>query len=221
MIEMDWQELLQQQDLFHSLDAAALASLAVEGRRQTLAPGEALFWEDEEGDHFYLLLSGTVRLFKTAPDGREITVKLVRPGEMFAEVILFESDRYPVSATAAVASEVLAVPRRRFLRLLEDPAVRRRFVAGLMRKMRYLTDRILYLTTYDVEERFYGFLRENYGIRERYPIPLSKKDIAAAIGTIPETFSRLIQRLKQRGIIRWDDELVFPRRHWPEEWRDE
>jgi len=218
---MELQELLRQQDLFRGLDGAALAALADEGRRQTLAPGEALFWEEDEGADFYLLLSGTVRLFKTAPDGREITVKLVRPGEMFAEVILFESDRYPVSATAAVPSEVLAVPRRRFLHLLADPAVRRRFVAGLMQKMRYLTERILYLTSYDVEERFYGFLRENYGIRERYPMPLSKKDIAATIGTIPETFSRLIQRLRQRGIIRWDDELVFPRQHWPEEWRDE
>jgi CRP/FNR family transcriptional regulator len=218
---MEIRRLLKEQELFRTLDEAALAAVAAESRLRHLPPGDMLFWEEDEGGSFFLLVEGTVKLFKTAPDGREITVKLIQPGEIFAEVILFESDRYPVSATAAVESRVLDIPRRRFLILLDDPRLRRRFVAGLMKKMRYLTERILYLTSYDVEDRFYGFLKENYGARETYRIALSKKDIAAAIGTIPETFSRLIQRLKQRGIIRWDDELVFPRRYWPEDWRDE
>jgi CRP/FNR family transcriptional regulator len=218
---MEIRQLLRQQELFRTLDEAALVAVAAESRLLTLPPGDVLFWEEDEGGSFYLLVSGTVKLFKTAPDGREITVKLIRPGEIFAEVILFESDRYPVSAVAAVESRVLDITRRQFLTLLDDPRLRRRFVAGLMKKMRYLTERIVYLTTYDVEERFYGFLKENYGARERYRIELSKKDMAAAIGTIPETFSRLIQRLKRRGIIRWDDELIFPRTYWPDDWTDD
>ena len=67
-------------------------------------------------------------------------------------------------------------------------------------------DRILYLTGHDVEERFFLFLQEQFGRLESYRIPLSKKDIAAAIGTIPETFSRLLLRLRNEKKIHWEGE---------------
>jgi CRP-like cAMP-binding protein len=75
-----------------------------------------------------------------------------------------------------------------------------------MRKQRYLADRILYLTGHDVEERFFLFLGEQFGRRDKYRIRLSKKDIAAAIGTIPETLSRLLLRLREEEKIRWEGE---------------
>jgi CRP/FNR family transcriptional regulator len=78
----------------------------------------------------------------------------------------------------------------------------------LMRKQRYLAERILYLTTRDVEDRFFDFLAEQYGRRESYDIPLAKKQVAAAIGTIPETFSRLLLRLKAEGIGSWEGERL-------------
>jgi CRP/FNR family transcriptional regulator len=73
-----------------------------------------------------------------------------------------------------------------------------------MKKQRYLAGRILYLTAYDVEERFFRFLAEHYGREYSYDIAISKKDLASAIGTIPETLSRLIQRLTSRKVIRWE-----------------
>jgi CRP/FNR family transcriptional regulator len=78
----------------------------------------------------------------------------------------------------------------------------------LMRKQRYLTERILYLTTREVEDRFFDFLAEQYGRRDVYDIPLAKKDVAAAIGTIPETFSRLLLRLKAEGLGSWDGDRL-------------
>ncbi|MBA7578249.1 hypothetical protein ES708_20111 [subsurface metagenome] len=79
----------------------------------------------------------------------------------------------------------------------------------LMRKQRYLADRILFLTGHDVEERFFYFLEEQYGRKGEYRILMSKKDIAAAIGTIPETFSRLLLRLKQEQKLRWEGENLY------------
>ena len=60
----------------------------------------------------------------------------------------------------------------------------------------------------DVEDRFFDFLEEHYGRREDYRIPLTKKDVAAAIGTIPETFSRLLLRLKEQGTGSWEGERL-------------
>ena len=72
-----------------------------------------------------------------------------------------------------------------------------------MAKQRYLTERIQELTTKDVEHRFFTFLRSQYGEQEIIRTPLSKKDIAAAIGTTPESLSRLILRLHDDQIIDW------------------
>lgn len=198
------EDLLSQTDLFRGMEAEALARLGVQCAPRELAPGEHLFLEGATGASFFLLLEGTVRLYKTGPDGQEISVRLVRPGEIFAEVILFENPGYPVNAVAVGASRVCVIPREVFLAMLDERAFRNRFIANLMRKQRYLAERIRYLTTFDVEERFFRFLLERYGRRAEYAIDLSKKDISSAIGTIPETLSRLVQRLKQAGVVEWE-----------------
>jgi len=169
-----------------------------------LAAGEVLFLEGAQGAAFYLVEHGTIRLSKSGMEGQEVTVRLVQPGEIFAEVILFENPTYPVNAVAVSASTVLAIPRDIFLLMLDDREFRNRFIANIMRKQRYLAERIRYLTTFDVEQRFFLFLIERYGRQNTYTIELPKKDISAAIGTIPETLSRLIQRLKQQGILEWE-----------------
>ena len=84
-----------------------------------------------------------------------------------------------------------------------------------MKKQRHLTDRILNLTLHDVEDRFFLFLQEQYGRREVYNITLSKKDIAAAIFTNPETFSRLLQRLRHNNILVWEQKkLTLQKGFW-------
>ena len=92
--------------------------------------------------------------------------------------------------------------------LLVNDSFRNDFIAMLMRKQRYLTERILYLTSHDVEDRFFHFLVEQYGERDLYHMEMNKKDLAAAIGTIPETVSRLIKRLEAEGKISWDGNII-------------
>jgi CRP/FNR family transcriptional regulator len=152
----------------------------------------------------YLLVYGTIQLYKSAPDGRDIVIRVIGPGEIFAEVVLFEQDNYPVSAVALEDSLVLMLPRRQIHCLLAEEPFRNAFVSMLMKKQRHLANRILNLTLHDVEDRFFLFLQEQYGCREVYNIPLSKKDIAAAIFTNPETFSRLLQRLRQNNTLTWE-----------------
>ena len=77
-----------------------------------------------------------------------------------------------------------------------------------MAKQRYLAERIQELTTTDVEHRFFTFLRAQYGEKELIQTPLSKKDIAAAIGTTPESLSRLIQRLSEDEVIEWKGKQI-------------
>ncbi len=162
-----------------------------------------LFHEGETGDSMFLLVGGNMQLHKNTEDGREVVIRVVKPGEVFAEVVLFEKKCYPVSARAVTNADVLVFPREGVHRLLADEGFRNDFIAMLMAKQRYLAERIQELTTKDVEHRFFTFLRNQYGELDLIKTPLSKKDIAAAIGTTPESLSRLIQRLTDEEIIDW------------------
>jgi CRP/FNR family transcriptional regulator len=196
--------LLQKASCFGGLSRERCRELAAVCRRRELGKGDYLFLEGERGNSFFLLASGGIQLSKASEAGQEVVIKTVEPGEVFAEVVLFEQDRYPVSALALGASVVWAIPREGFLHLLDQNSFREEFIGGLMARMRYLADRILSLTVYDVEARFFRFLEEQYGRRESYRLAMSKKALAAAIGTTPETLSRLAQRLKREGRIRWE-----------------
>ena len=209
-------DLLRSTDIFSDIEGEALRKLAEESRISNLTPRQGIFAEGFQGTCFYILLEGTVRIFKTSPDGSESTIKIIRAGEFFGEVILFGSDTYPVSATSISYARLLGISRASFFSMLASSDARDRFIAALFRKLRYLSDQVHFLTSLDVEERFFRFLRDHYGENNLYHIELPKTEIAAAIGTMPETFSRLIARLTTRGILSWEgSELHIKTSHIP------
>jgi CRP-like cAMP-binding protein len=194
-------EQLAHIDFFQGIDRASLDVLAGICVPKKARKRQILFLEGQEAHSMYLLVEGAVQLYRDSSDGREIVIRTIQPGETFAEAILFEHDHFPVSAVAVEPSFLLLLPRRQVSCLLDDPRFRDNFIGMLMQKLRFLSDRILYLTAQDVEGRFRGFLETNYGRRERYTLPISKKDIAAEIGTNPETLSRLLARLRDDGML--------------------
>lgn len=200
---MDIEKLITNTTFFKGLSDEHRRELARICTVQSVRKRDYLFHEGEKGDSMYLLVGGNIQLHKNTEDGREVVIRVIKPGEVFAEVVLFEKDRYPVSARAVVDADVLAFPREGIHRLLAEEDFRRDFIAMLLAKQRYLTERIQELTTTDVEHRFFTFLRSQYGEQKIIKTPLSKKDIAAAIGTTPESLSRLILRLTDDQIIDW------------------
>jgi CRP/FNR family transcriptional regulator len=209
--------LLAESQFFGQLSDAGRRALAGICEWRDARKREVLFREGEPGRAVYLLRRGHVQLHKTAPDGTDVVIKTVQPYELFGEVILFEQDRYPVTAVAVTDAELLALPRDDVHRLLDDPEFRRDFIAMLMRKQRYLAERIVWLAAHDAEDRLRRFLREQFGSGPAVQVTMSKKDIAAAIGTTPETLSRLIQDLHRRRVFRWKGKtLAWARAEKPE-----
>lgn len=219
---MDIHEKLKEFDLFSNLDERALKELAKKAFLKILEPRETIFNEGFEGEFFFLLLKGSVRLFKTSYDGKESTIKIIRPGEIFAEAILYLRTEYPVTAVTAVESEIIGIHRDSFRDMMRDPVSGGLFIGTVFEKLRFLTDQIHYFSTHDVEDRFFRFLIKTYGRKYRYDISIAKKDIASAIGTIPETFSRLLLRLTKRGAIAWKkNTLILKEGFWDNDYFDE
>lgn len=218
---MEVRDLFRQTDLFRGMSDEALSRIVSRGRPKRFGQGEILFAEGSRGSEFFLLMEGDVRLFKTSLDGQEVSLRIMRPGEVFAEVVLFENTAYPASAAALTPGRVFGIERSSFAGLLDEAGFRNEFIALLMKKQRYLAERILYLTSYDVEERFFHFLLERYGPSGLYTVDMAKKDIASAIGTIPETLSRLILRLRKLGVVQWEGRTLKVNKDYLEGFREE
>lgn len=200
--------MLDQAGFFEGISKESKAALSRVCMPVTRPKQTILFHEGEPGEAMYLLARGRVSLHKLSSEGREVVIKVIQPGEVFAEVILFERRHYPVTAVALTEILVFKLLRRDLLHLLRQDDFRNDFIAMLLRKQRYLTEKIRQLTSQDVEQRLRSFLREQYGEVERIEVEINKKQLASAIGATPETLSRLLQDLSRRKCLSWKQGII-------------
>jgi CRP/FNR family transcriptional regulator len=206
---MDILKFIEHADFFEGASKSSKEMLAEICYSRQIEKKEVIFTEGESGSAFYLLATGSISLHKNAPTGKDIMIKIVQPGEIFAEVILFEQTCYPVTAVCVKSGTLFSIQKHQFYCLLNDERFRCDFLSMLMRKQRYLTEKIRYLTMHDVDDRFFQFLHEHYGDQKKIRLGFSKKDIASAIGTTPETFSRLLTRLVNEEKIKMDEKYII------------
>ncbi len=204
----DFKETIKSSLFFGGISDELAARMERMAKPESFGRDEMVFFEGDRGEKFFFVADGLVKIFKSTESSREVVLRHIRPGEMFGEVILFESSSYPVSAVAMRDTAVYSIRRDMFLKMLENQEFVRFFTGNLFRKMRYLADRVAFLNAYDVEERFFLFIDEHFGLRPVIAADLTKAELAEAIGTIPETMSRLLARLKQRELVAWNkDEM--------------
>jgi CRP/FNR family transcriptional regulator len=205
---MDIYKILDQARFFEGIAKASKEALAkyclpIERPKQTI-----LFREGDSGEAMFLLARGRISIHKLSAEGSETVIKVLQPGEVFAEVTLFEKKFYPVTAVALTDVLVFKLLRRDLLDLLRQEDFRNDFIAMLLRKQRYLADKIQQLTSQDVAQRLHTFLLEQYGKAQKIQADINKKQLAAAIGATPETLSRLLQELSQQKLLTWKQGLI-------------
>ncbi|MEZ4475568.1 MAG: cyclic nucleotide-binding domain-containing protein [bacterium] len=106
---------------FTLLDPAALEALVAQAEIRALAPGEVFLREGEAGDALYLILEGSVQVFRDPPEGQVVLARL-HPGDHLGEQALLPggTGRRNASARAAEPAAVLRVRRETFLAALAD-----------------------------------------------------------------------------------------------------
>ena len=200
---MELKKILSFATLWGGLSEESLDALAGIAMPKNCARNETLFREKEKGSAVYIIGKGSVALTKCGGDGKDVAIKTIGPGEVFAEVILFEKDVYPVTATALSQSLIFALPKKDFLDLLNKTSFRNDFIRLLIHKQRYLTERLKSMASSDVRERFLSYLKDHFDNQKRIIPNLTKKEMAAAIQTTPESLSRALTKLKAVGVLEW------------------
>jgi CRP/FNR family transcriptional regulator len=203
------QKILRKIYLFSGIgegDLEALAQMALSRDFPRQAP---VFLEGKEAQGFYILVAGHLKLVKTSPDGKEFILRLVKPGETFGEAAVFADSPYPATAITLEDCQTLFFPKAPFLRhLAASPTLARNMLATLSRLMFHLTRQLEDLSLKEVSARLARYIlercQETHGKIEAgliVELPTTKTHLAAYLGTISETLSRTLARLKSFGCI--------------------
>ncbi len=175
--------------------------------RRQLERGQFLFHEGDRAEGLHVLASGSVKLVRFTPQGREMLVHMVRPGQTFGEAALFGPGTYPAAAAAVEASEVWSWPRPRLLELLRrSPELALGLVVSVSAWARRLVGQLELLTQRRVEERLAVYLlgrsgRPSLATGDEVELAEAKQLIAAQLGTAPEVLSRTFRQLEEDRVL--------------------
>lgn len=217
------QELFKNKDtlrnipLFSELSIAQLRNISSFSKLKSFNKHDRIFNEDDFYFGFYILLKGSIKVFKISSQGKESVVHIVRPLTAFADIPLFEGGNYPVSAEALEESLTLFIPKEKFLKLIfTEPEISLKMLAGFAKRLKSLINQLEDLSSKEVPNRLAKYLLKEIKAAgtENLPEPfvkltIPKSTIAAYIGTITETLSRSFKKLQDDGIIRVNGKKIF------------
>jgi CRP-like cAMP-binding protein len=129
--------LLRGSYVFNGLDAEVLGRVAQLAVVRQLEPAEPLFWQGDDGDALYGVVSGLVRIWLTGPDGKELTLSLMEPGDFFGEIALLDGGPRTATVTAETDLVVEVIAQADFHSLLTNaPTVTRRILSNVGSRLR-------------------------------------------------------------------------------------
>jgi CRP/FNR family transcriptional regulator len=184
------------------------------GTERSLGKNEVLFHEGDDAESVFAVIKGRVKLIRYSPQGKEMLLHLVGPGQSFAEAALFGRGTYPATAIAVEPSRLWCLPRHRLEEIIRrSPELGMSMVASISVWTRTLASKLELLTQRRVEERVAIYLisrSRGKAIRpgESFQLSEPKNLIAAQCGTAPEVLSRTFRRLEDDGILTVDADEV-------------
>ena len=196
--------ILAQTALFSGLAPAVIEELAAHTERRQAPAGTAIFAEGDTATGFYMVSAGRVRVYKASADGKEQTLHIFGPGQALGEAAVFSGGIFPAHAEALEASTLLYLPRDAFLDFICSHPEAALDMLGLMsrRLMRFAT-MIENLSLKEAPARLAAYLLHLAQKQQSDQVELdtNKSQLAAILGTTPETLSRVLTRLTREGAI--------------------
>ncbi|HET8997038.1 MAG TPA: helix-turn-helix domain-containing protein [Acetobacteraceae bacterium] len=169
-------------------------------------PGTTFISEGEPANHFFNITRGTAKLFKLLPDGRRQITGFATVGHFLGLAV---SDTYAFSAEALEPTRYCRFSRSKLRQLLDDfPAMEARLLQAAANELVAAQEQMLLLGRKTARERLASFLvtqnRQSTPCgqpRARFPLPMTRGDIADYLGLTIETVSRTLTVLRKEGLI--------------------
>jgi CRP-like cAMP-binding protein len=215
--------------LFAELDDRELASIANVAKTRRYAKDDVIFHADESGDVFCLIKEGQVKVTMISPEGKEIILSLLGPGDFFGEMALLDDEPRSATVVATEALELVTIWRSDFLQILgENFTIAKKVLAELSKRLRSASNRIESLATMDVYGRlarfFLDLARDQGKTLDNGYVAVTRpthQAIANMIGTSRETVSRLIHDLMRQNLLLSEGKTIYLRKSALDQFRAE
>jgi CRP/FNR family transcriptional regulator len=198
--------------MFRELSRRDLEELALVAVPRTYGRGQVVFRQGDHGDTCYIVRDGSVRVTHDHTDGRTITLAELRPGDMFGELAMFDSERRSATVQALEDTSALALLAGDMRRmLLTHPHIAVNMLAWLAERLRNANDRIARQSFQTVASRVAGALlgqvqargdqAEGEPLQKEIVIRATQAEIAQLAGASRESASRFLARLERDGVV--------------------
>lgn len=191
--------------LFQGLPEQELAEIENIVIEKQYGRGETIFFEGDDGNGFYIVIEGRVKIFKMSLQGKEQILHIFGEGEPFGEVPVFHGQPFPATAEVLMKTRVLFFPRDAFIQVVtKSPSIALNMLAMLSMRLRRFASQIESLSLKEVPARLASYLlylSEEQGGVDSVELEISKGQLASLLGTIPETLSRIFGKMSEEGLI--------------------
>jgi CRP/FNR family transcriptional regulator len=206
---VSWEAELGQTALFAGLPDPVLADLGSRVVQRKYRKGSVVFVQGERGQRCYIIVSGSVKISAYHPDGREVVLALLGPGDVFGELSLF--DEAPRSADAMVleTAELLSLDAESVHQAVRThPEMAVSLLKIMSRRMRHTNESFQDAAFFDVTGRVarrLADLSESHG-REHdegvlIDLEISQESLANMVGATRESVNKALAGLSRRGLV--------------------
>ena len=200
--------MLRKHEIFSDLDNEALEQLGRYAKHTVLKRGATIFSKGDPGNSLYAVISGTVKISISSPDGRNAILNLISAGEIFGEVALLDGRERTADATANTNCEIFVIDRRDFLPFMRDqPALSMKFIELLCTRLRWTSDQVEQVILQDLPGRLASALLGLTEKRKLEPaasqtIAITQQEISEMVGMTRESINKQLRAWAARHWVR-------------------
>jgi CRP/FNR family transcriptional regulator len=200
------------------LPPEVIDELVTDAVRAKIPAGSVAHREREPGSYLDLVVTGIIRIFITAPDGRTMTIRYCRPGELLGAMSLFLNDfSEPATKQALVDAELLKMSSVRVRHAAErDVRVARALLVEVSERARDFVHEIPGSAFASVRQRVARQLLDLVATQpgdgrtdRELAVQITQQDLAAAAGTVREVVVRTLRQLRERGAVRTERDRII------------
>ena len=202
--------ILRGTSLFSGLTDAEVSQLAAAAHALRLKPKEPLFFRGDPGDRLYIVVEGVVRIGSISAEGLEVTLNLMKPGQVFGEIAAFDGSERTANASAVDHVLLLALDRTHLMEFLATgPEAGMRLMAALCERLRWVNGLLEDANFLDIPARLakrvmllaYLFGTTDDQGQTQVSLTLSQQDLASHIGATRESVNKFIKKWEDDGVI--------------------
>ncbi|ACB85601.1 Crp/Fnr family transcriptional regulator [Natranaerobius thermophilus] len=206
-------ESLRKLEIFSHLTEDELNSISKLAYLREFPGGSVIFYHGDPGEAMYYVKDGKVKIVKDDFDGREQILHIMKPGDIFAEVVVFDDGPYPATAEVMEDTVVGVITKERLENHLhEHPTIAIKIMKLMGKRLRKAQSKVADLALRDTYQRtiniIYNLMEEDdcafCSEKQEIAITATHQELASMAGTSRETVTRVLSTLKKEGIIKTD-----------------